>query len=73
VYTYSTAQAARAKAANLNKQSPQLHAEVLSLGGGSSHMVVLGGKMQRDQASKLRGKLLAEGFPRDTYIQNFPE
>ena len=71
--TYGSAQAARAKVEDINAKFPQLNAQMLSVGDHPSHMVVVGGKMGREQAAKLRDKLLAEGFPTDTYIQNFPE
>lgn len=73
VYTYSNAQNALAKVKNLNATSPELNAQVLSLAGGPSHMVVVGGKMGREEASNLRMRLLADGFPKDSYIQNFPQ
>ncbi len=73
VYTYANAQLARNKVASINQQSPELHAELLNPSGAASHIVVVGGKLNRDQASKLRGKILAQGFPKDSYIQNFPQ
>jgi len=73
LYAYRSAQIAQVKAADINAKSPQLEAQALSLGDHPSHVVVVGGRMGRDEAEKLRSRLIAEGFPRDIYIQNFSD
>lgn len=73
VYTYASAQNARKKADQINAKSPELKAQVLSVGGHPGHLVVVGGKMEREQAVNLRQRLVGQGFPPDVYAQNFPE
>ncbi|MGA7415146.1 MAG: hypothetical protein WBW33_32040 [Bryobacteraceae bacterium] len=71
VYTYSTAAEAEHKAAALNRRWPDLHAAVFSPADHPPVLVVVGGTMDRDAANQLRQRLLASGFPSDTYVNNY--
>ncbi len=71
VYTYSTAAEAEKKAAANNRRWPDLHAAVFSPADHPPVLVVVGGTMDRDAANQLRRRLLAAGFPSDTYISNY--
>lgn len=72
-YTYSHAKDAEHKAEHINAEWPDLRAEVFSPNGEEAppYLVVLGGRMQREEAMQLRDEARAKGLPRDTYAQNF--
>ncbi|HWQ55354.1 MAG TPA: hypothetical protein VN442_16830 [Bryobacteraceae bacterium] len=71
-YTYSGRRAAEQKARSINGRFPQFQAEVFApRPGRSPYLVVLGGRMTRDEAVELRRKARAKGLPRDTYVQNY--
>jgi len=72
-YTYSRAKDAEHKAEHINAEWPDLRAEVFSPNGEEAppYLVVLGGRMQREEAMQLRDEARAKGLPRDTYAQNF--
>ena len=72
-YTYSRAKDAEHKAQHINAEWPDLRAEVFSPNGDEAppYLVVLGGRMQREEAMQLRDEARAKGLPRDTYAQNF--
>jgi eukaryotic-like serine/threonine-protein kinase len=71
VYTYSTAAEAEKKVAAINRRWPDLHATVFSPADHPPVLVVVGGTMDRDAATQLRRRVLAAGFPSDTYISNY--
>ncbi len=71
VYTYSTAAEAEKKAAAINRRWPDLNAAVFSPADHPPVLVVIGGTMDRDAANQLRRRVLASGFPSDTYISNY--
>jgi eukaryotic-like serine/threonine-protein kinase len=72
VFTYSTAEDAQSRARLINEKHPELQAQVFSP-DGSLYLVTLGGRMQRDEAARLRQQALRLGMPRDTYIQNYKQ
>jgi eukaryotic-like serine/threonine-protein kinase len=69
-YTYVRREEAEKKAAELAKQYPELHATEFSPRAGR-YLVSLGGVMSRSDAVTLRAKVLAMGFPSDTYARNY--
>jgi hypothetical protein len=71
VYTYARASDAEHKAADINKNHPDLQARVLTSKTGSPHLVVLGDGTDKEGATKLRDQARAAGLPRDSYVQNF--
>jgi hypothetical protein len=71
LYTYATQADADNKAQSVNAKYPSLGAETFSPGGGSPFLVVAGGRMNRDEAARLRQKVRGMGLPRDSYIQNY--
>ena len=73
VFTYGTAESAQNMANLINEKHPELQAEVFSPDGHGLYLVTLGGRMQRDDAARLRQKALGLGMPRDSYIQNYKQ
>lgn len=72
VYTYDRRPDAENRARSLNQKYPNFRAEVFSPSGDAGpYLVVIGGAMDRDQASALRTRAIASGLPRDTYMQNY--
>lgn len=71
VYTYSTAAEAEKKADAINRRWPDLRAAVFSPADHPPVLVVVGGTMDRDAANQLRRRVVASGFPSDTYINNY--
>ncbi len=71
VYTFNHPDQAQAKAESIAKQHADLRPQVFSSKGRAPYLVTLGGYMSREQAIALRGKAIAEGFPRDTYARNY--
>jgi len=72
LYTYGRAEDARNMTQSLNQKHRQLNAEVFSPEGQKSvYLVVAGGKMNYEQAVRLRRRVLSMGLPRDAYIQNY--
>jgi eukaryotic-like serine/threonine-protein kinase len=73
-YTYRHHDQAQQKADEINRDHPGLDAAAYSPQGDSEHyLVVLGGAMDRQQASAMRDKARSEGLADDTYVQNFSE
>lgn len=73
LYTYTRQTDAESKARSVNAKHPGLSAEVFSPSGGSPYLVVVGGRMSRDDATRMRQKVRGLGLPRDSYIQNYPQ
>lgn len=71
VYTYKTSEEAERKVASLNQRWPELHVAVFAPSDHPPILVVVGGPMNRDGATRLRRTLVASGFPSDTYINNY--
>lgn len=72
LFTYSGESDAEKMAQTISKKHPDLQAEVFSPNGEAGpYLVTAGGGMSRDQAVRLRERLLSMGMPRDTYIQNY--
>lgn len=71
VFTYSRAGRAEQKVAEINRLWPDFPARVLN--GGPPYVVIVGAEKRRDAALMLRDRLLASGFPPDSYVQNFSE
>jgi hypothetical protein len=73
VYTFAQREAAEKKAEAINRQHPDFKAEVFSPQGGRPYLVALGGRMSREEASRLRSSAQESGLPRDSYIQNYSQ
>ncbi|MBV9611018.1 MAG: protein kinase [Acidobacteriaceae bacterium] len=72
LFTYTREQDAKKKAQTVNQKHPGLDAEVFSPSGqGAPYLVTAGGRMNRDDAVRLRRKAVGFGMPRDSYIQNY--
>jgi eukaryotic-like serine/threonine-protein kinase len=72
--TYAHQEDAEKKAQSLNEKHPDLRAEVFSpKGQGGPYLVTAGGRMTREDAARLRQKVLNLGMPRDSYIQNYQQ
>jgi cell division septation protein DedD len=71
-YTFSRQADAQNSVEAIAAKHPDLRPEIFSPAGNSGpYLVVLGGRMDRDQASRLKQKARLEGMPQDTYIQNY--
>ncbi len=74
LYTYARSADADSKARSVNAKYPGLNAETFSPAGGKSlYLVVVGGRMTREDAERLRQRVRAMGLPRDSYTQNFKQ
>lgn len=74
LFTYNRQEAAQNRAQLINEKHSDLQAAVFSPNGNSGpYLVVIGGRMDRDAAERLRQKALRLGMPRDSYIQNYRE
>jgi cell division septation protein DedD len=71
LYAYTRSADAENKARSVNGKYPDLNAETFSPNGGSPYLVVVGGRMTRDDAEHLKRRVRGLGLPRDAYIQNF--
>jgi eukaryotic-like serine/threonine-protein kinase len=70
-YTYRHEKQAKNKAAKVTQKHPELLVEVFRPNGAGPYLVTVGGTMDRNEALSLAKKIRREGFPRDTYIQNY--
>jgi hypothetical protein len=70
-YTYRHESQAKNKATKVSKRHPELETEVFRPNGAGPYLVTVGGTMDRDEALSLAKKIRREGFPRDTYAQNY--
>jgi hypothetical protein len=71
-YTYSRDADAVRMVATINKQWPQLHAEIFSPRGAPDvKYVAVGGQMTRAQALQLQRQAIEMGLPHDTFARNF--
>lgn len=73
LYTYARQADADGKARWVNGKYPGLGAEAFSPTGGSPYLVVVGGRMNREDATRLRQRVRSLGLPRDSYIQNYQQ
>jgi len=72
LFTYNREEDAQKKAHAVNDKHREWNAEVFSPNGHSGpYLVTAGGQMNRDDAARLRRKVMALGMPRDSYIQNY--
>lgn len=72
LYTYNHEADAQKMAQSINQKHAGLGAEVFSpKDNGGPYLVVIGGQMNREEAAKLRRKVVGQGLPHDAYIQNF--
>lgn len=72
IYTYDSAADAEKTARSINEKHPDLKAEAFSPNGNRNpYLVVIGGKMNRENAVSLREKARRLGLPQDTYFQNY--
>ena len=73
-YTYKREEQATDMVARIKGQHPNLEVSVFSPSGSSDvYQIILGGNMDRDQATKMLDKAHSMGLPADTYVQNFSE
>ncbi|MDQ2775564.1 MAG: hypothetical protein M3Y57_11710 [Acidobacteriota bacterium] len=71
-FTYDRESDAQKRVDWINGKYPSFHPEVFSPSGhGRPYLVVLGGRMTRDEANRLRQKARSSGLPHDSYIQNY--
>ena len=70
-YTYNHVSQAQAKVKSIEQRHPELNPEVFTPNGLPPYLVTLGGAMSHEDAMALKAKAHAEGFPRDTYAQNY--
>ena len=74
LFTYAREADAEKKAQSINEKHPDFQASVFRPGGDSGpYLVTAGGKMTRDDAVRLRHRVINLGFPRDSYIQNYKQ
>ena len=72
LFTYNREQDAEKKAKFANAKKAELHAEVFSpSGSGKPYLVVAGGRMTREEATRERLRAIRAGMPRESYIQNY--
>jgi eukaryotic-like serine/threonine-protein kinase len=72
LYTYNHEADAQKMAQSINQKHAGLGAEVFAPKENvGPYLVVIGGKMNREEAVKLRRKAVGQGLPHDSYIQNF--
>ena len=70
-FTYNHEDQAKAKAARVAGQHPDLRPEVFTPNGNAPYLVTIGGAMGRDDAYALARKAREEGLARDVYAQNY--
>ena len=74
LYTYSRVEDAQNMAHSINAKYRQLSADVFTPSGqNTAYLVVVGGRMNYDQAARLRRRVLSMGLPRDSYVQNYSQ
>lgn len=74
VFTYNRQADAQKKAQLVNKRHPDLGARVFTPHRDASpYLVTVGGRMTKEQAARLRQRIIRLGLPRDSYIQNYKE
>jgi hypothetical protein len=71
VFTFAHKDDAARQAQALNAKHPGFDPQVFSPDAKGPYLIVLGGPMTRDEASRVRQKARSIGFPHDAYIQNF--
>ena len=73
-WEYVSHDAARSRARLISEKHPELKPDVFSPDGHAGlYLVTLGGRMDRDEAARVRQKALRLGLPHDTYIQNYSQ
>jgi eukaryotic-like serine/threonine-protein kinase len=73
-YTYKRQEQATDMVAQISGKHPNLKVSVFNPPGKSDvYQVILGGDMDRDQATKMLDKAHTMGMPADTYVQNFTQ
>jgi serine/threonine protein kinase len=71
-FTFAQPLDAEHKVDQISAKHPELNPEVFSpTGAGSPYLVVLGGLMSREEATRLRRRARLAGMPRDSYVQNY--
>jgi eukaryotic-like serine/threonine-protein kinase len=70
-YTYNRESQAQQKVATIAQKHSELRPEVFTPNGSAPYLVTVGGVMSRDEAFALARKVRGEGFPRDSYAQNY--
>ncbi len=74
VFTFAHEPDAQKKAHLVNEQHPDLAAKVFTPHGHAGvYLVTVGGKMTREEAARLRRRIIGLGLPRDSYIQNYKQ
>ena len=69
--TYNRRDQAASRAASINHQHKDLHAQVWQQPGKQRFMVILGGAMERQEAFNLRAQAIRDGLPGDVYARNY--
>jgi serine/threonine protein kinase len=71
-YTYGKAEDAQRRVDQIKSKHPELGPEVFSAEPDHGpYLVVLGGQMDKNEATRLKRQAVSEGMPRDTYTQNY--
>jgi len=71
-YAYGKAEDAQRRVEEIKAKHPELGPEVFSAEPDHGpYLVVLGGQMDKNEATRLKRQAVAEGMPRDTYAQNY--
>jgi hypothetical protein len=70
-FTYNRQDQAQQKVTELAQSHPDMELSVFTPTGRAPFLVALGRPMSRQDAFSLSGKAKREGFPRDTYAQNY--
>jgi hypothetical protein len=70
-FTYNHEDQAKAKAARVAGQHPELRPEVFTPSGSAPYLVTIGGAMGRSDAYALAQKARGDGLARDVYAQNY--
>lgn len=73
LYAYTREADAASKARSVNAKHPGLEAAAFSPTGGSPYLVVVGGRLTREDATRLLQKVRGLNLPRDAYIQNYSQ
>ena len=71
-YTYGKAEDAQRRVDQIKSKHPELGPEVFSAEPDHGpYLVVLGGQMDKAEATRLKRQAVSAGMPRDTYAQNY--
>jgi eukaryotic-like serine/threonine-protein kinase len=71
VYTYNQQAQAQNKVNSIDRRHESFKPEVFTPSRAAPFLVTLGGAMSHEEAIALKRKAVTEGFPRDSYVQNY--